>query len=81
VKFLGLDIDPETMDIIPPPAADVSQMTDAELIEYTLQTYTNLQRIWRMELMILPEPNWAIVEEVSRQMSMLEEALEGLRCA
>jgi hypothetical protein len=81
VKFLGLDLDPETMSVIPPPGPDVSQMSDAELIEYTLATYTNLQRIWRMELLILPQPDWEIVEEVSRQMSMLEEGLEGLVCS
>jgi hypothetical protein len=63
-----------------PPMADLSAMTNAELVEYVTAEYTNLQRIWRMELLILPYPDWAIVEEVSRQMKQMEDAMEALRC-
>jgi hypothetical protein len=59
---------------------DLSAMTNAELVEYVTAEYTNLQRIWRMELLVLPQPDWAIVEEISRQMKQMEDAMEALRC-
>jgi hypothetical protein len=62
-----------------PPMQDLESMTNAELLEFALNEYTKLQRIWYMELVILPQPDWTNVEEVSRQMKRLEEAVEPLR--
>jgi len=53
-------------------------MTDVELLAYTEFTYGNLQRIWRAEL-ALPCPNWAVLEEVARQLSQMERAWEALK--
>jgi hypothetical protein len=69
------------LHLAPPPAADLSAMSDAELIKYTLRVYNGLQRIWRAELTEFPTPNWPNLEEAARQMSLLEQALEQMGCA
>ena len=64
-----------------PPEADLSTMSDVELIEHTLRVYGVLQRLWRAELTEFPTPNWHNLEEAARQMSLLERALEKMGCA
>ena len=54
------------------PARDYTKMTGHQLMREGRQMYAGLQALWRVEL-TLPNPDWEILESVSRQMKILEQ--------
>ena len=54
------------------PRRDYTKMSERQLLREGWRMYTGLQVIWRVELE-LPNPDWQILESVSRQMKILEQ--------
>jgi hypothetical protein len=46
----------------------------AELLQEGVEMHDRLQLAWHCELQ-LPSPDWTILEEISKQLKMLEEGL------
>jgi hypothetical protein len=54
------------------PRRDYARMSEPQLWREGRRMYAGLQAIWHAELK-LPDPEWQILESVSRQMKILEE--------
>ena len=54
------------------PRRDFTKMSQRQLLREGRRMYLGLQIAWRVELE-LPNPDWPILESVSRQMKILEQ--------
>lgn len=53
---------------------EYSMLSFAELLQEGAAMYDRLQLAWHCELQ-LPTPDWTILEEISKQLKMLEQGL------
>jgi hypothetical protein len=53
---------------------DYSSLSFDELLQEGIDMHDRLQLAWHCELQ-LPAPDWVILEELSKQLKMLEEGL------
>ena len=54
------------------PRRDYKRMNQRQLLREGWRMYAGLQVMWRVELE-LPNPDWQVLESVSRQMKILEQ--------
>ena len=59
------------LEITLPPRPNYARMSQRQLLREARKMYMGLQRIWAVELQ-LPVPDWAILENASRQMAIFE---------
>jgi hypothetical protein len=59
------------LPVCPP---DYSTLSFDELLQQGIAMHDRLQLAWHCELQ-LPTPDWLILEEISKQLKMLEEGL------
>ena len=65
--------DPPFLQRTPAPAPDYEQMSYSELLAEGRSMYRNLQQALHAELTVLDQPDWDNVENLSGQLSHLEQ--------
>jgi hypothetical protein len=64
---------PPFLHLTPPAPPDYEQMSYQELLEEGRFTYRNLQQALHAELTVLDQPDWNNVENLSGQLTLLEQ--------